>query len=141
MKPESKGQRQKRCQNEKTDPRMPKKVGDRLRKKIISLFLDETEGDQSKEGSQEGEKTEIWLFLQQPQQEKTENQDEGKRRRSRRESQPVGKSGIPDLIAVEGEGNLQAAGLKEQRTGERIFRECPCKKDKGAVPCGTAPSL
>ena len=94
MKPESKGQRQKRCQNEKTDPRMPKKVGDRLRKKIISLFLDETEGDQSKEGSQEGEKTEIWLFLQQPQQEKTENQDEGKRRRSRRESQPVGKSGI-----------------------------------------------
>ena len=106
---------------------MPKKVGDRLRKKIISLFLDETEGDQSKEGSQEGEKT--------------ENQDEGKRRRSRRESQPVGKSGIPDLIAVEGEGNLQAAGLKEQRTGERIFRECPCKKDKGAVPCGTAPSL
>ena len=127
MKPESKGQRQKRCQNEKTDPRMPKKVGDRLRKKIISLFLDETEGDQSKEGSQEGEKT--------------ENQDEGKRRRSRRESQPVGKSGIPDLIAVEGEGNLQAAGLKEQRTGERIFRECPCKKDKGAVPCGTAPSL
>lgn len=120
---------------------MPKKVGDRLRKKIISLFLDETEGDQSKEGSQEGEKTEIWLFLQQPQQEKTENQDEGKRRRSRRESQPVGKSGIPDLIAVEGEGNLQAAGLKEQRTGERIFRECPCKKDKGAVPCGTAPAL
>ena len=106
---------------------MPKKVGDRLRKKIISLFLDETEEDQSKEGSQEGEKT--------------ENQDEGKRRRSRRESQPVGKSGIPDLIAVEGEGNLQAAGLKEQRTGERIFRECPCKKDKGAVPCGTAPSL
>lgn len=106
---------------------MPKKVGDRLRKKIISLFLDETEGDQSKEGSQEGEKT--------------ENQDEGKRRRSRRESQPVGKSGIPDLIAVEGEGNLQAAGLKEQRTGERIFRECPCKKDKGAVPCGTAPAL
>ena len=102
-------------------------MGDRLRKKIISLFLDETEGDQSKEGSQEGEKT--------------ENQDEGKRRRSRRESQPVGKSGIPDLIAVEGEGNLQAAGLKEQRTGERIFRECPCKKDKGAVPCGTAPSL
>ena len=59
---------------------MPKKVGDRLRKKIISLFLDETEEDQSKEGSQEGEKT--------------ENQDEGKRRRSRRESQPVGKSGI-----------------------------------------------
>ena len=106
---------------------MPKKVGDRLRKKIISLFLDETEEDQSKEGSQEGEKT--------------ENQDEGKRRRSRRESQPVGKSGIPDLIAVEGEGNLQAAGLKEQRTGERIFRECPCKKDKGAVPCGAAPSL
>ena len=106
---------------------MPKKVGDRLPKKIISLFLDETEGDQSKEGSQEGEKT--------------ENQDEGKRRRSRRESQPVGKSGIPDLIAVEGEGNLQAAGLKEQRTGERIFRECPCKKDKGAVPCGTAPAL
>ena len=102
-------------------------MGDRLRKKIISLFLDETEGDQSKEGSQEGEKT--------------ENQDEGKCRRSRRESQPVGKSGIPDLIAVEGEGNLQAAGLKEQRTGERIFRECPCKKDKGAVPCGTAPSL
>ena len=102
-------------------------MGDRLRKKIISLFLDETEEDQSKEGSQEGEKT--------------ENQDEGKRRRSRRESQPVGKSGIPDLIAVEGEGNLQAAGLKEQRTGERIFRECPCKKDKGAVPCGTAPSL
>ena len=102
-------------------------MGDRLRKKIISLFLDETEEDQSKEGSQEGEKT--------------ENQDEGKRRRSRRESQPVGKSGIPDLIAVEGEGNLQAAGLKEQRTGERIFRECPCKKDKGAVPCGAAPSL
>ena len=102
-------------------------MGDRLRKKIISLFLDETEGDQSKEGSQEGEKT--------------ENQDEGKRRRSRRESQPVGKSGIPDLIAVEGEGNLQAAGLKEQRTGERIFRDCPCKKDKGAVPHGTAPSL
>ena len=106
---------------------MPKKVGDRLRKKIISLFLDETEGDQSKEGSQEGEKT--------------ENQDEGKRRRSRRESQPVGKSGIPDLIAVEGEKNLQAAGFKEQRTGGKIFRECPCKKDKGAVPCGTAPSL